>query len=282
LFNSHDGRRSTSLRKKLVAAAAAAATLLVLAGCSATGGDTVTESKVQDIIDAGTLKVGMVLSLPPMEMKDANGDPEGYDVDIAQALADFLGVELEIVDMSVESRIANIQTGKVDVLFSAPAITLERAQTVAFTNPYLAAGTALLTLADGGIDDPSDLAGQKIGVLKGTFHDQVAAESFPDSSAVMFDSSTDETTALRNGQIAAFLIDGNSAVYAAAQDEALAVVDGDFGPIEYDGFAVQKGDQDWLNYLNLFIFQIEADGTNEALFEQWFGSPRLNSPHLSD
>lgn len=275
------GRASLSAR--LIALAVAAAVGLGLAGCTPTAeapDGAVGGNKVQEIIDRGTITVGMMLTLPPMEQKDASGNPEGYNVDIAQLLAESLGVELEIVEMSAENRIANIQTGKVDVLFSAPAITLQRAQVVNFTDAYLAAGTALMTLADGGYTTFADLDGEKIGVLKGTIHDEVAAAAFPNSTTQLFDSPTDEMTALRNGQIAAFLMDGNSAVYAAAQDPTLAAIGGDFGPVEYDGMAVQKGDQDWLNYLNTFIFLLEADGTNQALFEKWFGAPRLNSPRL--
>jgi polar amino acid transport system substrate-binding protein len=203
------------------------------------------------------------------------------DVDIANLLAQSLGAKLQIVNVPEATRIAEIQAGKVDVLFSSPAITDARAQVVAFTQPYIAAGTVLVTLKSSGIKNAADMAGKKLGLLAGTFYVPIAKADLPKSPTQTFASTTDETVALKDHLISAYFRDSNTAAFAAKADPTLSIVNGNFGPVEYDGFAVQQNQQIWLNYLNTFIFNIEENGTLLAEFEHWFGSPPLYSPILT-
>jgi polar amino acid transport system substrate-binding protein len=276
-------KKSTRLKLFSTVAVIALASI-VMTGCSATtssSGVTAAKSVLQKVIDAKVLTVGMVLSIPPYESKDASGTPVGYDVDLAQALADSLGAKLQIVDMAADARIASVQTGKVDVLFTAITRTLERAQSIDFTIPYVASGPVLVALAGGSISSPQDMTGKKVGVLKGTTYDALADQALPGVEKVYFESNPDQTVALQNGQIDAYLQDGNSAAFDAGSNKKLKLVKGEIGFPEYDAFAIQKGDQVWLNYLNQFIFTVEADGSNKAAFLKWFGTERPFSPQLS-
>lgn len=273
-------------RRVIALLAAVAGIAFMLAGSMSTAqaGDSGASgsSTLQKVLKSHVLTVGMVLSIPPQESESTSGKPEGMDVDIAQLLATSLDATLKIVDVPEATRIAEIQTGKVDVLFSSPAITLARAQVVAFTQPYIAAGTVLVTLKNSGVNSAADMAGKKVGLLAGAFYDPIAARYLPHSATQHFQSTTDETIALKNHQIAAYFRDSNTAAYAESQDSSIKSVTGDFGPLEYDGFAVQQGDQIWLNYLNTFIFTIEADGSLKQIFIKWFGSPPVYSPILTD
>jgi len=260
--------------------------LLVVAGFASAESSTSarsadTQSVLQKVISSKKLTIGMVLSIPPQEYQGKHGEPVGMDVDWANLLAQSLGAKLKIVNVPEATRIAEIQAGKVDVLFSSPAITLERAQVVAFTNPYLAAGTVLVTTTKSGVKSAADMAGKKVGVLSGTFYDPIAAKYLPKAKVQHLQSTTDEQVALKNGQIAAYFRDSNTAVAVAAKDSSLKIITGNFGGVEYDGFAVQQGDQTWLNYLNTFIFTMQSDGTSVQLFKKWFGSPPLYSPILT-
>lgn len=277
-------KKITALRA-VTAIASLAIASLVLTGCTSSDSSEKTSSNessvLQKVIKAKVLKVGMVLSIPPYESKTAAGKPEGYDVDLAQALADSLGAKLEVVDMSADARIPSIQTGKVDVLFTAITRTLERAQSIDFTDPYVASGPVIVALKGGKVSSLSDLNGKKVGVLKGTTYDALADEKLPDAEKVYFESNPDQTVALQNGQIDGYLQDGNSAAFDSSKNKALSLVKGDLGFPEYNAFATQKGDQEWLNYLNQFVFTIEADGTNKASFKKWFGTERPFSPRLA-
>ncbi|MCU1527866.1 MAG: amino acid transporter substrate-binding protein [Frondihabitans sp.] len=270
-------------RTKTVAIAAVAlVACLALAGCTASSSSATGSSKstLSDVIKSKTLKVGMVLSLPPMESTNSSGKAVGFDVDLAQELADSLGAKLDVVPLTTDNRIAAVQTGKVDVLFSAPAITLQRAQTVNFTNPYIAAGTALVVKASSGISTEGAMNGKNVGVLKGTIHPQIASSVWPKSAQTNFESATDEITALKNGSVAGFLADGNSAAYYAKKDPSLAVINlpASQAAVEYDGLAIAQGDSTWQTYLNTFLEVGEADGSTKTLYKKWFGSSPAYHP----
>ena len=266
--------------KATVAAGIALAAAIALAGCTSTSTSAAGSSTLTNVLKAKTLKAGMVLSLPPLESKDSSGKAVGFDVDLAQELADSLGAKLEVVPLTTDNRIAAVQTAKVDVLFSAPAITLQRAQTVNFTDPYIAAGTSLVVQKSAGISTEKEMAGKQIGVLKGTIHPEVAKTVWPDSAQTNFETASDELTALKNSSISGFLADGNSAAYYAKQDSSLSVINlpASQAAIEYDGLAVRQGDADWLTYLNTFLQNGEADGSTATLYKKWFGSDPAYHP----
>lgn len=274
------------ISSRVKAAAAVGVTLvaaLALAGCTSSGSASTSSSKsstLTSVLKAKTLRVGMVLSLPPLESKNASGTAVGFDVDLAQDLADSLGAKLTVVPLTTDNRIAAVQTGKVDVLFSAPAITLQRAQTVNFTNPYIAAGTSLVVQKSAAITKEAEMAGKPIGVLKGTIHPDVAKAVWPSSAQTNFETATDELTALKNGSINGFLADGNSAAYYSKQDSTLRVINlsATEAAVEYDGLAVSQGDHDWLTYLNTFIANGEADKSIAAIYKKWFGSQPAYHP----
>jgi polar amino acid transport system substrate-binding protein len=96
-------------------------------------------------------------------------------------------------------------------------------------------------------------------------------EKTPTAEAVYFTTSADAIAAIKNGQADAFMEDSNFLAFQAKQNPDLEVVGESDRALEYNAFGVKKGDQDWLNYLNLFIFQTNNDGTNKELYKKWFG-----------
>jgi polar amino acid transport system substrate-binding protein len=263
----------------VVLAAAACSSSGSSGSSSASGGSS--SSTLQSVLSSHTLTVGLFQSLPPLETINSSGQAVGMDVDIANMLAQSLGAKLDIVTVTAANRIAEVETGKVDVLLTAAAITDERAQVVAFTRPYTAAGTALITLKSDNINSVADMKGKTVGYATGEFYGPIAAKYLPNSHTQQFQTTTDELVALNNHQIAAFFSDSNEGAYTVSKDPALQLVNGNFGPLEYDGMVVQQGDQEWLNYLNTFIFNMQADGTFVAVFKKWYGSPPVYSPILT-
>ena len=96
--------------------------------------------KLEDIQKAGVIKVGIALTGEPIGFRDANNNPVGYDVVVAQRLADVLGVKLEITEVSGAVRITMLQSGQIDVVIANMTANLERAKAVDFTIPYLKSG----------------------------------------------------------------------------------------------------------------------------------------------
>jgi polar amino acid transport system substrate-binding protein len=257
----------------------AVAGLLTLAGCTkvaSSGQDDAGASTLKTVLQRGTLRVGDCLSFAPFGFYDKSGNPDGYDVDLAKELAKQMGVKLEMVNTTSANRIPNLQTSKVDVVFCNFTRNLERAKEIGFTNPYVVASEALLVKKSSGIKSVKDMSGRTIATVKGSTNgDEVRALNMQ-VKIQEFDSSQAAILAVKQGQADAMIEDNNFLAYQATLDPELSVTDEALVPLEYNGFGVKAGDQVWLNYLNEFLFEINASKLNAQLYQKWFGvAPRF-------
>jgi polar amino acid transport system substrate-binding protein len=272
--------------KSLVAVVAAGMIAVSLTGCTASGGTNSTTNApaggqaaatgtLQKVVKSKKLTVGVILSFPPFGSKDTSGNPQGYDVDMAKAVAKSLGVadaDLTFIDVTADARIPSLETGKVDLVIGNFTRTLERAQKIDFTNPYIVAGERLIVKKGSSIKSIKDLNSKKLAVVKGSTNADIVTKASPQAQSVFFTTSADAITAIKNGQADAFMEDSNFLAFQAKQNPDLEVVGDSAATLEYNAFGVKKGDQDWLNYLNLFLFKINNDGTNKELYKKWFGT----------
>jgi polar amino acid transport system substrate-binding protein len=178
---------------------------------------------------------------------------------------------LTLVDLTADARVPSLETGKVDLVIGNFTRTFDRAQKVDFTDPYVVAGERMVVQKGTNIESIKDLDGKKLAVVKGSTNADIVAEKAPGAEAVYFSTSAEAITAVKNGQADAFMEDSNFLAFQVQQNPELEVV-GEPSHLEYNAFGVRKGDQDWLNYLNLFVFQINTDGTNDELYNKWFGT----------
>lgn len=250
--------------------------LLALAGCTKVAGPgegaaAAGASALQGVLQRGTLRVGDCLTFAPFGFYNKDGQPDGYDVDLAKELAKEMGVKLEIVNTTSANRIPNLQTDKVDVVFCNFTRNLERAKEIAFTTPYVVASEALLVKKSSGIKSVKDMSGRTIATVKGSTNgDEVRALNIP-VKIQEYDSSQAAILAVKQGQADAMIEDNNFLAYQAKLDPDLAVTDEALVPLEYNAFGVKAGDQQWLNYLNLFLFNVNASKLNAQLYKKWFG-----------
>lgn len=257
----------------------AVAGLIALTACSkvdtpAQGG--ATNSVLKQVLQRGTLRVGDCLSFAPFGFYNKDGQPDGYDVDLAKELAKQMGVKLEVVNTTSANRIPNLQTDKVDVVFCNFTRNLERAKEIAFTTPYVVASEALLVKKSSGIKSIKDMNGRTIATVKGSTNGDEVRSLNMQVKIQEFDSSQAAILAVKQGQADAMIEDNNFLAYQASLDQELTVTDEALVPLEYNGFGAKAGDQIWLNYLNLFLFQISASKQNAQLYKKWFGQePRF-------
>ncbi|MGA7777613.1 MAG: transporter substrate-binding domain-containing protein [Paraburkholderia sp.] len=257
----------------------AVAGLLVLTACTKVappeaGG--LADSALKQVLQRGTLRVGDCLTFAPFGFYNKDGQPDGYDVDLAKELAKEMGVKLEVVNTTSANRIPNLQTDKVDVVFCNFTRNLERAKEIAFTSPYVVASEALLVKKSSGVKSINDMAGKTIATVKGSTNgDEVRALNMQ-VKIQEFDSSQAAILAVKQGQADAMIEDNNFLAYQASLDPDLTVTNEALVPLEYNAFGVKAGDQVWLNYLNLFLFNINASKMNAQLYKKWFGAdPRF-------
>jgi polar amino acid transport system substrate-binding protein len=249
---------------------------LTLAGCTPTDdkkeAGAAPQSALQTVLQRGTLRVGDCLSFAPFGFYDKDNNPDGYDVDLAKALAKEMGVKLEMVNTTSANRIPNLQTNKVDVVFCNFTRNLDRAKEITFTNPYVVASEAMLVRKNSGIQSAHDMAGKTIATVKGSTNGDEVRNLGIKVNIQEYDSSQAAILAVKQGQADAMIEDNNFLAYQAKLDPTLAVTNEALVPLEYNAFAVKQGDQVWANYLNEFLFEINASGDNATLYQKWFGS----------
>ena len=165
------------------------------------------------------LVVGMDLSYPPFEMTDASGAPAGVSYEMARALADFLERELVVQNMPFAGLIPALRTGRVDVVISSLTRTDERAESIAFSEPYFRVGLALLAARGSGVTTAADLNApdRTVAVRVGTSGALWADENLPRANRLTFQRESEALQEVVQGRADAFIYDQISVARQAQQ-----------------------------------------------------------------
>ncbi len=237
--------------------------------------------KLQDILNAGTVRVGVLLDVPPWGFNDASGTPTGLDVEVAGLLAEELGVDLELVQLTGTNRIPSLLAGQVDLLISAIGATSERAQQVMFSQPYAAVQLGVYGPASiEPMDDVSGLDGRQIAVARGTTLDLWLTDNAQGASLARFEDVPSTIAAYLAGQAEMFA--ENSAIVVNAQNDH---PDADIG-LKFTirqspaHVGVPMGEHNLLQWVNTFVFANKLNGRLPALQEKWFKEPQESLPAL--
>ncbi|SNR69502.1 transporter substrate-binding domain-containing protein [Puniceibacterium sediminis] len=226
-----------------------------------------------EIEAAGTVKIGMLVDFPPFGIQDMSGNPDGYDADVAKALADYMGVTAQIVPVTGPNRIPYLLSGQVDVLVASLGITEERAQKVDFSRPY--AGISIAVYGDNGLEvtDKAGLSGQSISVARASTQDSGVTAVAPEGTDIRrFDDDATAVQALLSGQVK--LIGASNVVMSQ-----IAAAMGDRFDKKFDlssqvqGIAVAPGSDALLVKINGFVEQAKSDGALDKIHEKWLGEP---------
>ena len=232
-------------------------------------------SDLNQVIKRNKLVVGMEVEYFPFEYANEKGEPVGFDVDIAKLIAQELGAGIEIKDMEWTGLIPSLQSGKIDLIISGMTRTLARSKTVTFTNPYFETGLCVL-LSQKKAPDVKDVQelnapDRIIAVKTGTTGDLITGKLFPKAQINRF---KDETACVREvvtGRADVFLYDQISIAkhHKENPDTTRAILK----PFTFEPFAIaiRKGDLDFLNWLNLFLETIKADGRYQERYQKHLG-----------
>lgn len=230
----------------------------------------------------GTLLVGTTWSIP-WSMRDPQGEWQGFEIDLARQLAADLGVDFTIVRVPFTQFTSALETGRIDIVVAGYSITPQRALVVDFSNAYADSQMELVVR--------KELAGQdvnrpdvKIGVRTGTTSEAAAQARLPKAQIVAFPTAPRLYAAVKAGEVDGALAYTPRTTIAIAESEGkLAVATGIPGlPHTVEAFAVRKGEQSLLNYLNAWIAYWTADGWLGERHRYWFESldwtPRFVPP----
>ena len=251
---------------------------LFTAACGRDAGDA-TGDRLDAIQRAGVLRVAAFDGNPPFGFIDPQTRRiAGFDVDIAQALADRLGVRLELLPTNPANRVPLLASGKVDLVLANFTITEERARQIDFSIPYFASGTQFLA-RKGTLSSPDQLEGLRIGVDKGTVNEIVIRQQFPQATLIAYDDTPFAFTALRNGNVQAISQDGPKLVGLLANVPDREAYEIPAFAISEDliGVGVPKGEARLKAFVDESLRALEADGEAQRIHDRWFG-PSSKTP----
>lgn len=191
----------------------------------------------------------------------------GIDVEIAQAIADKLGLTLKVEDMEFDSIIAAVNSGKAHIGVAGMTVTEDRLENVDFSDPYTTATQVIIVQEGSEITGADDLVGKKIGVQLGTTGD-IFASDIEDVQLEQYNKGMDAVQALANGIIDAVIIDNEPAKQFVSKAEGLQILEEEFVTEEY-AIAVAKGNEELLDDINKALDAIIADGTVKGIVDKY-------------
>lgn len=223
----------------------------------------------------GTLKMATNAAFPPYEYyDDATGEIVGIDAEVAAAICEKLGYELEIVDMAFDSIVPAITTGKVDFGMAGMTVTEDRLQSVDFTSTYATGVQVVIVKEDSTITSVDDLfaegANHKVGVQLGTTGDIYCSDDIEAKglgTVERFANGTDATLALTSGKVDCVVIDNEPAKNYVAANEGLKILDTEYLVEEY-AIALAK-ESELTEQINAALEELIADGTVQAIVDKY-------------
>ena len=225
-------------------------------------------------VTPGKLTMSTNASFPPYEMVADDGSFEGIDIEVAGAIAQKLGLELQVDDMGFDACLQAAQTGKSDIVMAGVTVTEERQAVMDFSNSY-ANGVQVVIVKEGSpIQTVDDLANANmIGCQMGTTgyifcSDTPENGGFGEDHVTPYDDGAAAVQALMNGQIDAVVIDNKPAQEYVAANPGLKILDGEFTNEDY-AIGVAKGNTALLNAINTALAELTEDGTVQSIIDKY-------------
>ena len=219
-------------------------------------------------VTAGKLTMSTNAAFPPYEMTADDGSFEGIDIDVAAAIADKLGLELQIDDMDFDAALLATQSGKSDMVMAGVTVTDERQKVMDFSDTYAEGIQSIIVPEDSDIASVDDLAGKTIGTQRGTTGYIYCTDDFGEDSVVAYDDGLTAVQALNNGQVDAVVIDNAPAKEFVAANTGLKILDTAYAQEDY-AIGVAKGNTALLDAINGALEELQADGTLQSIVDKY-------------
>ena len=282
--------------KKLTALLLALTMALALCACSSTGGtpsqpaatdpaetQPATDAPTEEPTDApaafttveeGKLHMSTNAAFPPYEMTTDDGGFEGIDVEVADAIAKKLGLELVVDDMGFTEALLAVQNGQSDIAMAAITVKPDRQEVMDFTDSYATGIQVVIVKEDSPIQSIDDLANaEMIGTQKGTTGYEYCAaapedDGYGEDHVTAYDTGALAVMALVNGQVDAVVIDNEPAKAYVAENPGLKILDTEFSNEDY-AIGLAKGNTALLDAVNAAMAELKADGTFQKIVDKY-------------
>ena len=236
--------------------------------------DSGTDAPAFTTVEEGKLHMSTNAAFPPYEMTTDAGGFEGIDVEVAQAIAGKLGLELVVDDMGFDAALTAVQTGQSDIAMAGITVTEDRQQVMDFSDSYATGIQVVIVKEDSPIATLDDLSNaQMIGCQKATTgyiycSDTPENGGYGEDHVTAYETGALAVMALVNGQVDAVVIDNEPAKSFVAENEGLKILDTEFAVEDY-AIGLAKGNTALLEAVNAAMAELKADGTFQNIVDSY-------------
>ena len=218
-------------------------------------------------VEEGKLVLSTNAEFAPYEMLDDSGNPIGIDMEVGAAIAEKLGLELQIEDMGFDAALLAVQNGQSDIAMAGITVDEERLEVMDFTDSY-ATGVQVVIVKEGSDVTLDNLGEKTIGTQMGTTGFIYCTDDYGEDHVIGYETGAVAIQALVNGQIDAVVIDNLPAQSYVEANEGLTILDTEYAVEDY-AIAVAKGNTALLEAVNAAMAELKADGTFQAIVDKY-------------
>ena len=247
------------------------------------------KSKLDEVLARGKVIVGISSESPPFGFVDEKGELTGFDIDIARLIAKGLfgsgdPKHVEFVKQSSAARWENVNSGKVDFGIHVATILPDRVARVAFTRGYIDSSIVVIVKADSKFKTFADLDSNKIttAILSTPIQAARAKQFFPKARTTTLDSIGAQFTAVKGGRVDAAQLDQPVALWYAAQNKDVRILDEKMTAVTNNAIYLKQGDFKWWLALDTYVNEMRAGSMFDdysAIYSKWFGEAPLNAKY---
>ena len=221
-------------------------------------------------VTEGVLTMSTNAAFPPYEMTTDDGGFEGIDVELAEAIAAKLGLELQIDDMDFDSALLAVQQGKSDIVMAGVSVTDDRLMVMDFSNSY-ATGVQVVIVKEGSDVTIDNLGDHTIGTQRATTGNIYCTDDYGEDHVVAYDNGITAVQALMNGQVDCVVIDSAPAQEFVAANPGLTILDTEYVSEEY-AIGMNKGNTALVEAVNQALAELQADGTVQSIVDKYISA----------
>lgn len=228
-------------------------------------------SSITEIKERGTLKIGVFSDKAPFGYVDSNGENQGFDVYIAKRFAkDLLGDEskAEFILVDAASRVAYLESKKVDIIMANFTVTDERKEKVDFANPYMKVSLGIVAPDSAPINSVEELKDKKVIIAKGTTAQTFMVENYPDVELVKYEQYSEIFQALKDGRGDAILSDNTEVIAWAKENPGFTVGVQSLGSVDTIAAAVTKGNRELKGWINNELDSLGKDNFVHKAYDE--------------
>ena len=231
------------------------------------------DSVLDRIAETGVVRVGVRNDNPPVSFIDENGDWVGFDLDLAQALADELGAELELVPVDGTTRISFLESGQVDMSVASMNHTRSRDEAIDFSVTYFWDNQSFL-VRTGEYSSIDELFDETVAASAGSsaidsWTGYAADNGGQPGDIVEFEDKLAAVEAVRSGAVEGYTEDNITMLSLADGDPNLTLLPGGHNAVQF-GVGVPENDSEWRDVVNFALQDVWTSGEFQELYDPWF------------